>query len=255
MYTEKQLTEQVLALGIKSTDTLAIHTALKAVGKISCEGKRPAVALIDALRAAVSDGLLIVPAFTFLNIREDGPFFDVRRTVPCIGGVPAAAVEMANAAQDQGKAEPLRSLHPSHSVVAFGKNAPAYVADDAKATTPFPTFGSYGKMMTMGGKLLFIGAPLSTNSFIHALDEYLEPTGVHSPSTVTVTDYDGNTVERTAARCQGSSSQYPLYLPYLEKAGAVTHGKIGDADATLIDALLCTRVVSAHRTEVRAMKA
>lgn len=255
MYTEQQLSEQIRALGVKPTDTLAIHTALKAVGEIACEGKRPAIALIDALRATVSEGLLLVPAFTFLNIREDGPFFDVRRTMPCIGGVPCAAVGMANAAYDAGDETVIRSLHPSHSVVAFGKNARAYVADDERAETPFPAFGSYGKMMTDGGKLLFIGAPLSTNSFIHALDEAIEPTGVHSPMDVTVTDYEGNPRTRRAARCQGPSSQYPLYLPYLEEAGAVTHGKVGDADAVLIDALLCTRVVWKTRATVRAIKA
>ena len=254
MYTERQLSEQVRALGVKATDTLVVHTALKAVGEIACEGKRPAVALIDALRTAVADGLLLIPAFTFSNIRDIAPIFDVRHTVPCIGGVPAAAVEMANAARDKGEAQPLRSLHPSHSVVAFGKNAPAYVADDERAETPFPPFGSYGKMVTGGGKILFIGAPLSTNSYIHALDEYLEPTGVHTPLAVTVTDYDGNTVKRMSARCQGSSSHYPLYEPFLKEAGAITYGKVGDADAILIDAVLCAKVVAAHRAEVRATK-
>ena len=254
MYTQEQLTEQVRALGVKETDTLVVHTSLKAVGEIEAGEKRPAVVLIEALRAAVSDGLLLLPAFTFMNIREEGPVFDVRRTMPCIGGVPCAAVEMANEAYDKGDATVIRSLNPSHSVVAFGKNARAHVADDAKAETPFPPFGSYGKMMTDGGTLLFIGAPLSTNSFIHALDEAIEPTGVHSPMDVTVTDYEGKTHARRAARCQGSSSQYPLYLPYLEEAGAVTYGKVGDADAILIDALLCTEVVWKTRATVRKMK-
>ena len=253
MYTEQTLTEQIRALGVKETDTLVVHTSLKAVGEIEAGEKRPAVVLIDALRAVVPNGLLLVPSFTFLNIREEGPFFDVRHTKPCIGGMPCAAVEMANEAYDKGDETVIRSLNPSHSVVAFGKNARAYVADDAKAETPFPAFGSYGKMMTEGGKILFIGAPLSTNSFIHALDEAIEPTGVHSPMDVTVTDYEGKTHARRAARCQGSS-QYPLYLPYLEEAGAVTYGKVGDADAILIDALLCTEVVWKTRATVRQMK-
>ena len=224
------------------------------MGELDRREKRPAAVLIDALRAAVSDGLLLIPSFTFINIREDGPFFDVRCTMPCIGGVPCAAVEMANEAYAKGDKTVIRSLHPSHSVVAFGKKAASYVADDAKAETPFPPFGSYGKMMKEGGKILFIGAPLSTNSFIHALDEAIEPTGVHSPMNVTVTDYEGNVHARRAARCQGSSSQYPLYLPYLEEAGAVTYGKVGDADAILIDALLCTEVVWKTRAAVRQMK-
>ena len=253
MFTEKELTKHVKALGVYDTDTLVVHTALKSVGKIETIEKRPAVALIDALRAAVKDGLLLIPAFTYANVREE-PVFDIRNTMPCIGGVPAAAVELANRSYAKGERSPIRSLHPTHSVVAFGKGAAEYVADDAKATTPFPIFGSYGKMIHGGGKLLFIGAPLSSNSFIHAVDEYLEPGGVHSPSLVTVTDYEGNTTQRGVARCQGSSARYPLYEPYLREVNAITYGRVGDADACLIEARLCAQVVEKHRADVNSRK-
>lgn len=253
MHTEQELIRQIKALGVSATDTLVVHTALKSVGEIEAKEKRPAVVLIDALRSAVKDGLLLIPAFTYANVRET-PVFDVRDTVPCIGGVPAAAVELANQAYASGKQSPIRSLHPTHSVVAFGQAAAEYVADDAKATTPFPIFGSLGKMINGGGKLLFIGAHLSTNSFIHAMDEYLEPSGVHSPSLVTVTDYEGNTMQRGVARCQGPSARYPLYEPYLREAGAIIYGRVGDADAILIDARLCAQVVEKHRADVNSAK-
>ena len=253
MHTEQELIRQIKALGILTTDTLVVHTALKSVGKIEAVEKRPAVVLIDALQTAVKDGLLLIPAFTYANVRET-PVFDIRDTVPCIGGVPAAAVELANKAYANGERSPIRSLHPTHSVVAFGQAAAEYVADDAKATTPFPIFGSLGKMINSGGKLLFIGAPLSSNSFIHAVDEYLEPSGVHSHSFVTATDYEGNTMQRGVARCQGPAARYPLYEPYLREAGAITYGRIGDADAILIDARLCAQVVKKHRSDVNSVK-
>ena len=251
MFTEQELTEHVQALGVSSTDTLVVHTALKSSGEIKSIGKRPAVALIDALREAVKDGLLLIPAFTYANVREV-PIFDVRNTMPCIGGVPTAAVEMANQTHNTALRSPIRSLHPTHSVVAFGNRASDYVADDAKATTPFPIFSSYGKMIHGGGKLLFIGAPLTSNSFIHAVDEYLEPDGVHSHSFVTVTDYEGNQTKRGVARCQGPSARYHLYEPYLRVANAITYGKVGNADSALIDARLCAEVVKKYRKEVNS---
>lgn len=81
-----------------------------------------------------------------------------------------------------------------------------------------------------------------------------EPTQLHSPMDAMPTDCEGKPHAHRAARCQGSSSQYPLYLPYLEEAGAVTYGKVGDADAILIDALLCTEVVWRTRAAARKMK-
>ena len=249
-YTEKDLTKAVRELGVKKNDILIVHTALKSVGSIEAEGKKPAVALIDALRTSVCEGLLMIPAFTYANIREV-PVFDVRRTMPCIGGVPNAAVELANAAWDAGDKTVVRSLHPSHSVVAFGKDAYSYVADDERVETPFPSFSTYGKLITLPGKILFIGVPLSSNSFIHALDEWLEPTGVHSPIDVTVIDYSGRKIPRRAARCQGFPTTFE---PYLKEAGALTYGKIGDADAILCDSLLCAQVVREMRDYVRGKK-
>ena len=38
-----------------------------------------------AVGAAVPEGLLLIPTHTFRNIREDGPVFNVRSTMPCIG--------------------------------------------------------------------------------------------------------------------------------------------------------------------------
>lgn len=57
--------------------------------------------LIDALRASVFDRILMIPAHTFVNIREK-PVFNIRSTKPCIGALPQAAVELANRAYAEG---------------------------------------------------------------------------------------------------------------------------------------------------------
>jgi len=94
MHTEQSLAADIRALGVTSTDLLTVHTALKKVGTIDTSQKSGAEVLIDALRSCVSEGLLLIPAHTFRNVRET-PVFDIRRTMPCIGAVPCVAVEMA----------------------------------------------------------------------------------------------------------------------------------------------------------------
>ena len=250
MYTQAYLTEQIRALGVNETDLLTAHTSLKSVGQVCVErGETAAETLISALCDSVKNGLLFIPAHTFSNIRQT-PIFDVKNTMPCIGGVPCAAVEMANRAYERGDKTCVRSMHVSHSVVAFGKTAQEYVADDIRAESPVPMFGCYGKLLTLGGKILFIGTNLSNNTFIHAIDEYVQPEGMSAPYEITAVDYEGNKTVRIARNCQGPSAKYVGYQPYLEEAGALTFGKIGDANAMLCDAKKCFEVVLKMRGKV-----
>ncbi len=249
MYTEKQITEQLKALGIKSTDTLIAHTSLKSVGEIDTSEKSGADVLISALRNVISDGLLLIPAFTYANIRKE-PVFDIRNTMPCIGAVPCAAVKLANQAYDNGDKTIIRSKHHSHSVVAFGKNAYEYTKDDAKANTPTPMYGSIGKLYEYNAKILLIGLEMISTTFIHAVDEYLEPDGVSAPYPVTVTDYDGTETQRQGRNCQGPTKMYYVYEPYIKDIGGISYGKIGDADTKLILARKCFDAVVQNRETV-----
>jgi len=236
MYTKPQLIRQIESLGIQSNDLLHIHISLKAVGPIAAENTTAAEVMIDALRRCVRDGLLLIPGYTYSNIRKY-PVFNVRDTMPCVGAVPTVAVQLANKAYDVGDRTVIRSLHPAHSVVAFGKEAREYVKDDERAATPMPPFGSHKKLYDRKGKILLIGVGLTSCTFIHAIDEYMEPDGVSAPYPVDVIDYAGNKSPRFACNCKGPAASYDKYMPCLIKSGAVTFGKIGDADVCLCDAV------------------
>ena len=189
MFTQKELINDIRALGIKDDDLLTVHTSLKAIGEIDGQGKSGAETVIEALRSCVSDGILMIPAHTYQNIREV-PIFDIRRTMPCIGTMPCVAVEMANKAFDEGDRTCVRSMQVSHSVVAFGKNAYEFVECDRHVNTRTPMAGCYGKLYYEGGKILLLGVDLSRNTYIHAIDEHIDAT-VYGATAVTVTDYDG----------------------------------------------------------------
>ncbi len=247
MHTEQSLAADIRALGVTPTDLLTVHTSLKKVGTIDTSQKSGAEVLIDALRSCVSEGLLMIPAHTFRNVREE-PVFDIRRTKPCIGAVPCVAVEMANRAVDAGDPTCVRSLHVSHSVVAFGARAQEFVQGDRIGRTRTPMTGSYGKLYYENGKILLLGVDLTCNTFIHAVDEVLySVTDEIVP--ITVTDYDGSTwVHAQHATSGPASASFERYRGALEKAGAVTYGKVGDADAMLIDARKCFGVVAYVQT-------
>lgn len=251
MYSEKDLMEDIKALGIEPEDILTIHISLKSVGEIDTREKTGAEVMISALRKCVDKGLLLVPAHTFKNIRQT-PVFDIRNTMPCIGTVPGVAVQMANKAYDNGDKTCVRSMHQSHSVVAFGEKAYEFVEGDRTAFSPAPEFGSYGKLRKMNGKILLIGVDFSKNTFFHSVDEYIEPEAMDPPYDITGVDYDGTRTARQARNCSGDASQYVKYEPYLREMGALKYGKIGDAKAIVCDAKICFDEIVKKRDELLA---
>lgn len=246
MYTQNMLEKAISSFGIKKDDLLTVHTSLKSVGEIDTSEKSGAEVLIDALKNCVKDGLLMIPAHTFVNIIEE-PIFNIRETKPCVGAVPCVAVQMANKAVDSGDDTCIRSLHVSHSIVAFGKNSKEFAELDRASRTKNPMSGCYGKLYHDGGKILLIGVDLTKNTFIHAVDESLEDE-IYRTLVITVTDYDGSSWEQELHLNVGpGSSTFARYTKPLEDAGAIIYGKIGDADSMLVDARKCFEVVSEIR--------
>ena len=255
MFTENDLIRDIRALGIKNDDLLTVHTSLKAIGEIDGNGKSGAHTVICALRACVPNGILMIPAHTYSNIREV-PIFNIRETMPCIGTLPKIAVELANEAYDNGDSSCVRSMQVSHSVVAFGKNAYDFVACDRHVRTRTPMAGCYGKLYYEGGKILLLGVGLNKNTYIHSIDEHFDyninghiDTKIHSALAVTVTDYDGKTwVQEEISTPGPDAASFVRYKDALDAAGAIKYGKIGNADSMLIDAKKCFDVVMETRT-------
>lgn len=246
MFTENDLIRDIKSLGVKESDLLTVHTSLKAIGEIDSGDRSGAEVVLDALRACVKDGILMIPAHTYQNIREI-PVFDIRKTMPCIGTLPRVAVEAANRAVDSGDRSCVRSLQVSHSVVAFGKRAYEFVECDRSVNTRTPMAGCYGKLYYEGGKILLLGVDLSRNTYIHAIDEHIDAT-VYGATAVTVTDYDGNSWVQEELLTKGpAAATFVRYKDALDAAGATVYGRVGDAECMLIDARKCFDVVMETR--------
>jgi len=235
MHTRESLLRQIKEMGIKEDDLITFHISLKSMGDLDTAGTTGADLILDSFLECLPNGLLLVPSHTFRNVREIAPIYDVRNTMPCIGTLPRIAVERARDAYDRGDRTCIRSMHPAHSVVAFGKKAYEYTADDAKACSPMPEFGSYRKLLPGKGKILMIGVPLRNCTYIHAIDEYMEPNGVSKPYPVTAIDYEGAETLREVRNCRGPSGQYGKYMPILQETNSVSFHKLGDADVILCD--------------------
>ena len=67
----------------------------------------------------------------------------------------------------------MRSLHPTHSMSGYGKNAAEYLAGEEYNNTPCTPGGCYDRLKEVGGKVLLVGVGHERNTYIHSVEEVL----------------------------------------------------------------------------------
>lgn len=237
MFTKEELKAQIRAMGITPRDTVIIHSSLRAVGPVE-EG---ADGIIDAFKEVLTEGLLLIPTHTWAVVGQKQPVFDVKTTVPNIGTLPRVAAFRPDA---------VRSLHPTHSVAGFGKNAAEFLAGEEKSGSPAPPGGVMHRLAFVGAKILLVGVTNNKNTFIHSLDEEVDlPDRLERESyDLIVVDQDGNRYvtdfrSHHCSRHPDVSVNYPNFEPALVACGAQIFGKLGNAQVRIVDAAKCREVV------------
>lgn len=237
MHTKEQLKAQLKAMGIEPTDTVVIHTSMKAIGEV--EGGPNG--FLDAFCEYLSEGLFLVPTHTWEDVTADNPCYDVRSSVPNIGLIPRVAAT---------RTDGIRSLHPTHSVWAYGKRAEEFIAGEENACSPAPTGGCWDRMADWHAKILLIGVKNDKNTFIHSIDERAKlPNRISKdPFEVTVTDWEGKTFHHPMHihKCS-MTDDISIYYGNFEKPmveyGIQTFGKLADAPVRIVDAMGCRELV------------
>ena len=232
MLTKKEIIEFLENNGIRHDDKIVVHASLRSVGPIE-DG---ADGLIDAMCSYLDEGLLIIPTHTWDEVCRSHPFYDVRTSVPCIGTLSKVAFE---------RKDGVRSLHPTHSVVAFGKGAADFVKGEELCTSPAPVNSCLSRLYEEGGKVILIGVGHERNTYLHSVDERLGiPDRLNQdPFVITIKDHEGKTIQSppfhthfTAASDQCVSEYYPNYKEAFEYTGAVKYAKLGNALVYICDA-------------------
>jgi aminoglycoside 3-N-acetyltransferase len=233
MLTKADIHQFLKENGIKKTDTVLVHTSMRAIGEVEggCDG------LIDGFISYLTEGLFIVPTHTWREVGKKQPVFDVRESIPCIGALPTVAAF---------RKDGVRSLHPTHSVAAFGKRAAAFVAGEENARTPCPPNGVWGRLLTEQAKILLLGVGLTRNTYIHAVDEMLGlPDRLTEPITLTVVDYEGKAhcLDGFCKHGNGGSEYFDNYRLPMIYCDALTFGKLGNALVGIFDTVKGTEML------------
>ncbi len=221
MVTERDVFRMMESFAIPRNAKVNIHASIHSIGGI--EGG--ADGLIDAMKAYLSDGLLLVPTHTWATVNRENPTYDVRRTKPCIGTLADAAAF---------RRDGFRSLHPTHSMAGFGKEAETYLAGEENAKTPTPVGGALSRLAEEGGYVLLVGVGLEQNTFLCAVDEMAEfPFPGHLSRyafDIGIYDHTGRRILDRGYRCHenaGGSRGFPRFERAFRETGAIGYGSLG----------------------------
>ena len=160
MNTFDSLKADLVRLGIKPTDTVTMHSSMKKIGQTEGGGDTVIDVFFDYLG---KDGLFVLPSHSWGNIRYYGNIYDIKRVASCLGLLPNLMLARENV---------YRSLHPTHSVCAFGKDAENFVDGELGATEFVPRTGCYHKLLERGGKIMLVGVDQHSNTFLHGLETW-----------------------------------------------------------------------------------
>ncbi len=232
MFTKAQLKADLAAMEIDPKGTLLVHSSLKAIG----ETEGGADTVLDALCEYMQDGLLILPTHTWRQMNERYTVFDSRTEPSCVGLLTNLFLTRDGV---------VRSLHPTHSVAALGRDAETYTAGEELTRTPCPRNGCWGRLYDRKASILFLGCSLKCNTYLHGVEEWAD-----TPNRLKVTAQDFTVIDRdgrsfivpqhrhhTEDPVVDPSEHYDKMEPLFRKEGAVRYGRFGNAACILGDAV------------------
>jgi aminoglycoside 3-N-acetyltransferase len=234
--TEQMLISDLKKIGLKTGDAVLVHCSFSKIGFV--EGG-PAT-LINALENVTGpEGTLLMPAFPATGRNRDylemNPVFDVRNTPSRMGIVSEFFRKLPGT---------FRSLHPTDSVIARGKDAEWFVAGHFGELRPHGINSPFRRLCTRNGKILMLGTTLNgacTNlhTLEDAFDRFLYPVYDNKLYETTVVDVNGieHKVKTFVHNPDWSVKRNCDALkPIFIRNGVLTDGVIGKAQSMLIDA-------------------
>jgi aminoglycoside 3-N-acetyltransferase len=257
-FTAGDLQTALQKVGIRSGDVIFVHSSFERFEAF--EGT--AAKIIQVLQASVGpSGTILMPTIPFTGTSVEyaarNPVFDVQRTPSQMGIISELFRRMPGVR---------RSVHPTHSVAAWGAKAEQLISDHFMAETPCGRYTPYGRLLAVAGKLLFLGTSVEAMTFFHTVEEELEEAMPFSPftrDTFVLASKDANGILRTTTTrlfdpAYSHRRRISKLVPALATSGHWKHTRVGNLEITLLNAvdvlqvtkMLCEQGIYCYETEV-----
>lgn len=246
--TGREIADALQELKLPRGVPLLVHSSLRSLGAPLQDG---AAGLVRQLTERLGpQGTLVLPTLSFSSVDEAAPVFDARRTPSDCGALSEWVRQQPGV---------FRSCHVVSSAAAIGWQAAAFTS--GHLDTPCGGDTPYGRVISEGGAVLFLGTGFGCNTLFHAAEEaeskpYLCYASIRNAD---ITDCTGRRFIHTFRRYNCYQTGIQRYLekmgPVFEEAGVLRRARLGNAVLTLIDAEknfeLCRRTLREHEEYLR----
>jgi aminoglycoside 3-N-acetyltransferase len=161
--TQSQIIEQLNEIGLKNGDVVMLHSSLSKIGYVEGGAQK----VIDSILKVIgNEGTLVMPAFPAIGFNYDylmtNPVFDILNTPSKMGIITEVFRNMKQVK---------RSLHPTDSVCALGKQADYLIKDHYNQSTPYNQNSPFYRLCELKAKIILIGVDLNSLTNFHTLED------------------------------------------------------------------------------------
>lgn len=215
---------------------IMLHSSLINIGKIKGGAKYVTNTILEYVN--IDAHTLLTSALpyrgSFASWLSEDRVFDVRSAPIAMGAINERIAKLDGA---------IRSIHPTHSVVAIGPRAKEYVGEHQFGLTPFSEHSPYYKLIANRAKVLLFGTKLNNMTLVHAIEDLLRdvhPRPVYEKREYDIRciDYDGNELvvhTPVHSRYQGMFRDGMRIHDTLIEHGVMKSVPIGESEVSMVD--------------------
>jgi len=225
--TSEQLQKDLIDLGIKDGDHIALGISFSSVGKVSGGPKSFIEALLDVVGPS---GTIMIPTFT-----PNYPLSLVRyHKVPTFRKEETPSYTGIIAENIRNDVRAIRSSHPTNSFAAIGGKADYLLRDHNHHS---PSYSPYSKLADINGKVFIIGLNYNFIGIRHEAQYKAGLLNCVPPNTGSLFFDESDRISIFVRRDKGGCiKRLPDMINNLREAGIVTEGYVGKAKAVVIPA-------------------
>ncbi len=234
-YGPPKLHKGLRRLLVQPGDTIMVHASWRANNGF----RGSPLDFIAALKKVVGrDGLLTMTSLPYHNessaeFLSRGHPMDVRRTPSRMG----LLTEVFR--RDR---EVVRSLSPSHPILAWGRDAADFVAGHEDTPIPFGPESPFGRLLESDGKILLVDAPYSSITFTHFLEDRIKgqlPFSLFEPEPMEgwVIDDQGQSLRVPTcviSKQANAARNEDAFFAALDRASDIANARVGSTDLKCI---------------------
>lgn len=232
MHTHDTLLSDLAQSGLKQSDTIIVHSSMKSIGDV--EGRADTV--LDVFMEYFGrDGLFAMPTLSWSNVNASQPIYNVKETPSVVGLLPELFRKRPGV---------LRSLHPTHSMAAYGPNADAFLEGHERFDTPAGPYSPWRRLLIADAKIVFLGTSIVCNTFLHGVEEWGNAADILTDYHENLFSIGENGISHAvpSRRHMGDHSKYYDRLePHFRALGALSEFRFGDALCKVLDARAISR--------------